>query len=424
MDQIQQRATEALLSAGADQAEVRWTESEKQELNVEWGEVSLLRTTMDRSLRLVAMVDGKRATVCCNDTSDLALQQAIDETVGAARGSSADPANAIAQAGEPGSFESGATTADLDAMHDRLVEFLAWREATHPRINLRGVHFHFQRTATAVHNSNGVDLRSSVGSYTFVAVFSSRQGADVSSFNYSAWQGRALERPLCEVGSFDRLFRQSADQLHTQSVPEKFVGDVILTPDSLPSFLEPATGYLRDAALISGTSVYQDRVGEQIASPALTLRCRPLSVAAPQFITSDGYVAEDSTLIDAGVLQSYLLSLYGSNKTGLPRAVNDGRSHEVAAGATPLEEMIASVERGVLLCRFSGGRPSGNGDFSGIAKNSYYIEDGTIRAPLSETMVSGNLVAALADVAAVSQERVDFGWGHYPWVQVRGLTVS
>ena len=424
MERIQERVTRELLGAGADHAAVRWTESEKQELNVEWDEVSLLRTTRDRSLQLVALVGGRRATVGCNDTTDEALQRSVAATIEAARGSNPDEANAIAEASGPRSFESGATSADLDAMHDRLVEFLEWRRAEHPRVNLRGVNFHFQRTHTALSNSNGVDLSSSVGGYTFVAVFSSRQGADVSSFNYSVWEGRSLDRPLAEVGSFDRLFRQSADQLQTQGVPEKFVGDVILTPDSLPSFLEPATSYLRDGALISGTSVYQDRLGEQITAPVITLHSAPLSMASPRFFTEDGFVAEDSTLIDRGVLCSYLLSLYGANKTGLTRAVNDGGSHKVAAGDVALQDMIASVERGVLLCRFSGGRPSGNGDLSGIAKNSYYIENGRLSFPLSETMVSGNLVAALAQAAAVSRERVDFGWGHYPWVQLRGLTIS
>ena len=54
-----------------------------------------------------------------------------------------------------------------------------------------------------------------------------------------------------------------------------------------------------------------------------------------------------------------------------------------------LDDMVADVEKGVLITRFSGGRPSDNGDFSGVAKNSYYIEDGEVKFPLSETMVSG-----------------------------------
>ena len=57
-----------------------------------------------------------------------------------------------------------------------------------------------------------------------------------------------------------------------------------------------------------------------------------------------------------------------------------------------MEDMIKEIDKGILLCRFSGGSPSDNGDFSGVAKNSFYIENGEVQYPISETMVSGNIV--------------------------------
>jgi PmbA protein len=172
--------------------------------------------------------------------------------------------------------------------------------------------------------------------------------------------------------------------------------------------------------------VYRDRLGERVADSALTIHSRPRSdeLAAPSFLTQDGFVAEDATVIDRGVLKSFLLSQYGALKTGLERATTDGDALVIDAGDTPLEALIGSVERGVLLCRFSGGRPSAAGDFSGIAKNSYLIEDGRIGPALSETMVSGNLVRLLERVRAVSHERVDFGYAILPWVALPGVVIS
>ena len=100
------------------------------------------------------------------------------------------------------------------------------------------------------------------------------------------------------------------------------------------------------------------------------------------------------------MLTSFLLDQYGSRKTGLARAVTGGGSWVVEAGTTPLDEMIADVKAGVLITRFSGGRPNDKGDFSGIAKNSYYIEDGAIAYPISETMVSGNMAALLTNIVS------------------------
>jgi PmbA protein len=86
--------------------------------------------------------------------------------------------------------------------------------------------------------------------------------------------------------------------------------------------------------------------------------------------------------------------------------------------------MVKSVKKGVLLARFSGGSPSDNGDISGVAKNSYLIEDGEIKYPISESMISGNVADMLMNVTAVSRERVDYGFSIYPWVAVSGVTIS
>ena len=77
-----------------------------------------------------------------------------------------------------------------------------------------------------------------------------------------------------------------------------------------------------------------------------------------------------------------------------------------------------------MLCRFSGGTPNNNGDFSGVAKNSYYIEDGKIKYPVIETMISANLVEMFKNIVAVSAERINFGNALLPWMLVSGITIS
>ena len=56
--------------------------------------------------------------------------------------------------------------------------------------------------------------------------------------------------------------------------------------------------------------------------------------------------------------------------------------------------------------RFSGGMPGVNGDFSGVAKNSFLIENGKVTTPISETMISGNLAEMLNSIIAVSADTV------------------
>jgi len=184
--------------------------------------------------------------------------------------------------------------------------------------------------------------------------------------------------------------------------------------------------FSRDAALISGTSPWKDKLDKKIADPKFTLSLAPVSgaIADKYFITSDGYEATDSTIIDKGVLKHFLLSIYASNKTGHTRAPNNGEGRIIDPGDESFKDMVKKVQKGLLLCRFSGGRPNDNGDISGVAKNSYYIENGEIQYPINETTLSGNLRDMLNSITAISSERINFGHSILPWLQTSGITIS
>ena len=93
-------------------------------------------------------------------------------------------------------------------------------------------------------------------------------------------------------------------------------------------------------------------------------------------------------------------------------------------GSTPLEEIIANIDRGLLLGGFSGGQPGANGEFSGVAKNSFYIENGKIKGAVSETMVNGNLEKVFQNVVAVSSETACDGTSVFPYMASSGIIIS
>jgi PmbA protein len=163
-----------------------------------------------------------------------------------------------------------------------------------------------------------------------------------------------------------------------------------------------------------------------VASEKFTIHSRPTSteIADGYFITPEGFEAKDSTIIDKGVLKTFMLSLYGANKTKGKRAVNCGGAYIIEPGDKSFQEMVKSVNKGILLCRFSGGNPSANGDMTGVAKNSYYIENGEIKYPISETMISANLYNMFNNIKGISKERVNFGTVVFPWICVSGVTIS
>lgn len=416
-----------LREAGAEKAQCRMGRYKKHEMNIEAGEISLFRTTSDISLSLSAIKEGRKGSKALNKIDEAVIRESVQDVIEMADGSEPDTANDIAKWQEPGEFKRGDENPDKEGMYFRLKEFMDDVKQLYPKVILREAFLDFKHSTGCFANSNGVNFKYSKGVYSFELMISSKDGEKTSSFNYSHFSTDKLDRKLLDFGSVNMLLKQSSEQVDTTNIPGKFTGSVIIAPDCLEDFISLYTGnFLSDWALISGTSIFKDRLNQPVANSMFSLHSMPVSDEIPDgyFITQDGYKAENSTIIGKGVLRSFLLSLYGARKTGMERAVNSGGAYVIDPGDASFEDMVKRVGKGLLLCRFSGGRPNANGDFSGVAKNSYYIENGEIKYPVSETMITGNLEAMFRNITGISKERVSFGNSIMPWISVSDMIIS
>jgi PmbA protein len=420
-------ALRALKDAGANEAQASLSSSEVSELNVDAGAMSLLRTTRDAQLALVALAGKRRGAVTINRTDPDSIRKAAETALALAKAGPEDDANAISPPGIEGNFAWGEEAANLDAMYDSMKGFLAAARERFPLANLEQCILDFNRSRKCLGNSNGVRLDEDSGLYAFSAVFTSKDGEKTSSMNYTGACRRRLDLPLLEWGGLEGLLAQSAGQLEPKGLGAKFEGDLIISPHCLPDFISAVANVcLGDSALIAGTSPWKDSLGTKVSSQLFSLASRPTSdeIAASSFFTPDGFIAADCPLIEDGVLRNYMLGLYGARKSGKPRCPSGGQAWVVDAGEGSCADLVKGVERGILLCRFSGGDPNEAGDFSGVAKNSYYIEDGRLKWPLCETMIAGNILRLLEGIKAVSRERIDFGHQVLPWLRAGGVTAS
>lgn len=416
-----------LKATGIDHANCSLSKNTTYEMNVEAGKMTLIRTVFNNNLDLYVINNNQSGSYRINKLDKPFIDRAVAEVVEIAESSEADPAHAIAEYQPKAQFSTGPDRPNEDLMYTRLDEFLDDVKSKYPKIMLENAYFTFSQNTMGLVNTNGIDFTVSKGIYRFNCVFSGKDEKKSSSFNYTGLSTKDLNQKLIDYGSLDYLLQQSSEQTDTKSLSGKFVGDIIVTPDCMGDFLSYLLNItVRDGALISGTSVYKNSLGKQIADSRLTIHSKPVSpeIADGYYLTDDGYTAKNSTIIDQGVLKTFLLSLYGANKTGQSRAVNDGGCYVIEPGTKSLDEIISKVQQGILLARYSGGNPSQNGDFSGVAKNSYYIENGKIQYPISETMVAGNLIDMQHNIIDISKERVDFGSGIYPWIAFSGVTIS
>lgn len=418
---------ELLSKAGADKAQCTLNKRRLFEINVESDEISLLRTTYNQELNLNVIRNQARGNININQITDSAVKKAARQAVRIAESSQPDEAHDISPGPLNKKFEKGPDREDRNKMYELLAEFLHQVQQKYPLINLEQVNFRFYNNNRQLSNTNNVYLSEQKSFYTFSTMFMAKKGDQTSSFNHTRFSSLNLQEGLLKKGSIAQLLAQSEKQIKTKSIPEKFTGDIIITPDCLSDFINMYINIsLRDNPLIEGTSMFADQLEQKAADSKFTLYSRPVDpdTAGGYFITGDGFLSENAVIFKNGVLKRFLLSQYGANKTGREMSNNRGGAYVVEPGEMTRNKMIKTVDRGLLVARFSGGSPNQNGDFSGIAKNSFYIEKGQIKYPVAETMISGNLKNIFNNIGAISNKRINFGDDILPWILTTGITIS
>lgn len=399
----------------------------KTEFNIDGGEFSLLRTVFNEAVSLTVYIDGKKGSAATNSLENESIDKALADAVSVAQSGMPDEAWDVSPYTEPRHFASGSRECDKASFFDSIEALRGDIERKYPLIMIEQLVADHKFSEGIFLNSNGVRFTSEKGCYGLDLMFSAHDGDNASSFFGTGVRFDSLDKPLLSLGSIASDLAAVEKQIYTSPFEGKFTGTALLSPAMVAEFLDMALGnFVSDAVIIEGISPWKDSLGKQVASPSLTVELAPSneSIVASESFTADGFVSEDFAVIKDGVLQSFLLSLYAANKTGHEREKNSSGALVIPAGDRSLDDIVAGIDRGILLGRFSGGQPGTNGDFSGVAKNSFLIENGRITTPVSEIMVGGNLADMLKNISAISAERIADGATLLPYIAFDGITVS
>lgn len=424
---ISEKVKQALSDAGAQRAQYTVTEKEKHEFNVDGGHFSLFRTLFDRSLSITAYKDSKKGSAFINQFDDSAIKDAVSDCIKSAESGIADEAYDIAPKQENEVFRDGAYEPDVELFFQRTRELMHDIQERHPKILMEQMIVSHDKVHTLYQNTNGTEFEVFQGAYSVSLMFSAHEGDATTSFFGSDVTTASLNRPFIELGSLEKDLTDTEAQLTTIPMEGKFEGTIVLTPSSLREFLGSAvSNFVTDGVILEKTSIWLDKLDSQVADSRITVSICPGDprIVCGEKYTYDGFKSQDYDLIRDGVLKSFSLSLYVSNKSGFAPAKNTSFSVVIEGGDTPYEEMLKGIERGLIIGRFSGGQPGINGDFSGVAKNSFLVENGQIKGAVSETMINGNLAQLLNSLTAVSKETVADGSCVLPYMAFEGVMIS
>ena len=430
-------AFDALGPLGIDGAEICVSRRRMDEFNIDTGQFSLLRTSFNSSFIVRALAGNRKGAAVTNSLERAAIEKALAQAADAAKSSEPDDAEIIADGIGEHEFTLGAGECDLDRLFERLREFLGDCASRYPTIEPYQVISRYNSGTALYANTNGTRVYTHSAAYRHGATVCARDrgrcdrgrcdGGRVSSMNGFGFIADNLGAPFLDNKEFARLLSETERQLAPSPYEGKTVGTLLLAPDCFAELLYSIIGScVADTPLIAGNSPWKDKLGEEVADSRINIAYDPLDprIVCGARVTGDGYLTRRQDIIRAGVLTGWALSQYGAKKTGLERSGNVSGNLIVGAGDKSFEEMVSGIEFGLLMNRFSGGNPSQNGDFSGVAKNSFIIRDGKIGEAVSETMVSGNLLDMIRNVRSIGREALCDGSSAIPFAAFDGITIS
>ena len=427
LKEIAQYTLSCLKNHGADEAQCKVKHVVADEINVDAGEFSLMRSTFDNGITMKVIKDNKKGVIAINKFDKNEIDAAAKECVENAKVSAEDDCLSIAEKEENEDFSYGVEASDRDRFFDRIDEYMSDLAADYPKVFIEQLIAEYSESKSVFANTNGVEFSYKAAYYSMGSMYSAHDGDKTTSFNSTGIDFVNLDEKILDKGTQRMMYELCEKELDAVPFEGKFTGTAVFAPSCLSDIIGTAIGsFTSDSSIIDGTSPWKNELGKKVASDSLTVSLIPIDprVIGGERYTAEGYKTKNCDIIKDGILESFTLSEYAARKTNQKRCSTLSGCMEVKAGSTPYDELIGKIEKGILVCRLSGGNPAGNGDFSGVAKNSFLIENGKITTPVSETMISGNLAEMLKNITDISKETAEDGSCVLPWIAFDGVTVS
>lgn len=226
---------------------------------------------------------------------------------------------------------------------------------------------------------------------------------------------------------FEQLDRQYEDlQKKAEGIyPEAGIAECVLDADLAGVLAHEAIGHTTEADIVRGGSVAGDYLNQKVASELITLvdfanTALGKQCPVPVYVDDEGCKAEDTVIIDRGVLKQFMhnkesANYFNTNPKGHARASGffdepliRMRNTAILPGKTKLEDMIASISNGYYLMRTGNGEADFTSEFMFGIVLGYEIKNGKLGRALRDTTVSGVAFEMLKTVTDVSD---DMKWG-------------
>lgn len=416
-----ERAVALAVAAGASEVKAWGSWATHVELSQREGQVEKSTEATTQGLSLSVLVDDRFSSHSTSDLRPEALKSFIERAVEATRYLEPDPERRMLERESMGAADRGPLEledlgfdgVDPALRRTRVAELEAAIKAGDPGDMVSATaHVWAARSETRVVFSNGFAADAASTSFGLGAEATIREESGKLPEGYSFYSARHREDVPQAQMLADELWER-INNVRDAGPCESGRYPMILPGRGAGKVLSTTLGPLFGGSIWQGRSLFQDKLGERIASEKFTVYSDPTlprGMGSHSF-DSDGQPAVRRDIIVDGVLQTFLLDVYHARK--LDRAPTSGRLANIIVppGERSPEAIAKSFPKAIRVDAFVGGNSnSTSGDFS-FGIRGQLLEHGVPVKNLSEMNVSGNLVDLLARYAEAGND--PWKWSSY-----------
>jgi len=427
---------EAAKKAGADAADAVAVRGRSTSVSVRLGKVESTNASEGDDVSLRVFVGKRVASVSATASSDPAAL--AERAVAMAKVSPEDPYQGLADASL-----LARTVRDLDLYDPTVVSADQLRESA----------LAAEEAALAVPgvtNSGGSGASAGLGglvlatSHGFVGHYvGSRFGRSASVI---AGQGTGMERDyeyssrphFADLDSAEEIGRNAGERAVRRLNPRKAktgTVDVVFDPRVARGIAGHLAGAINGASVARKTSFLRDRMGQQVASAAITVTDDPalLRGQASRPFDGEGISGEKLLMVEKGVLNHWFLSTSAAKELGLTTNGRGARSGSsvtpsstnlaIEAGEKSREEIIKSLKSGFYVTEvFGQGVDMITGEYSRGA-SGLWIENGELTYPVAEVTIASNLKDMFLRMVPASDLDRNYATAS-PTLLIEGMTLA
>ncbi len=412
LERVVSDALQIAQELGADTAEISISKQTGISINTRGGEVENIEFNKDGALGIAIYRDGRKGSSSTADLSVSAIRRCIEAALEISRYTAVDPCAGLADR-DLMAWDAP----DLDLLYPVALEpqygiELARRCEQHALSLDKRIKQSDNGSFSSHHgikvygNTHGFVKGYAASRHSLSCVLIGEQDGDMQrDYSYST------ARELCDLWTPERIAEDAVSRtvshlggrkIATTEVPVLF----------LPEAANSLFGHLVSA--ISGGNLYRkstfllDSLGQQLFPNWFQINefaHLPKGLASSPF-DGEGVRTQNRSIIENGVLQTYLLTAYSARKLGLQSTGHAGGIHNwrVDGQGQSLDTLMQQMGTGLIVSELMGqGVNIVTGDYSRGA-TGFWVENGQIAYPVEEITIAGNLKDMFRQIVAVGND--------------------